>query len=110
MEVFYRLNPAKMMRYQPYMIEWLKQKKNDSTENGWVNGVYVGRSIASCFPKGKSYPSEPIDFWGIREPEEDAEPLTDADRFGAFAAMFNKQYESKEQKPESAVSAEKEWC
>lgn len=93
MEIFYKLNPAKLLRYQPYMHEWLKQHHAEDTETGWIYGVYVGRAIGSAFPKGRAYPNEPINFY--LDNSESDQQFTDVDRFAAFAAVFNKQFENK---------------
>lgn len=58
---------------------------------GWMNGLYVGRAIGCCFPKGRKYPDKPMELWGVESTaEESEEPFTDADRFAGFAAAFNR--------------------
>lgn len=89
---FYKLNPAKMLRYLPFFTEQAKQKKRDVSEAGWTNGVYVGRAIAGCFPKGKKYPDEPLVLWNDGSTDENTEPITDAERFAGFAAAFNRNF------------------
>lgn len=96
LEVFYRLNPKKMLRYQPYMNEWIKVKHSDESTLGWINGIYVRDAIGSNFSKHYKYPGEPIAiFTDMIEHSEDEQPFTDADRFMAFAAAFNKQFGDK---------------
>lgn len=90
---FYKLNPVKMLRYLPFFTEQAKQRHKDMSDVGWVNGIYVGRAIGNCFPKGKKYPDEPLKLWGEGAVDETAEPFTDADRFAGFALMFNKRFE-----------------
>lgn len=60
---------------------------------GWVNGLYVSRAIGGVLPKGRKYPDTPIELYSFHEAQDDEEvqPLTDVDRFAAFATMFNKQ-------------------
>lgn len=91
--VFWKLNPVKLQRYQTFFVEQLKQKRKEISEQGWTNGLYVGRAIASCFPKGKKYPDEPLVLWNDGTNDEATEPFTDADRFAGFASMFNKRFE-----------------
>lgn len=88
MEEFYRLNPKRIERYQPFLMARLKADKDDDSERGWINGSYVARAIGAAMSKRNKYPNEPIKFY---EPEtnDEGEPLTDADRFNAFAAAFN---------------------
>jgi len=96
MDVFYRLNPRLLERYQPFMTATLKQRRENSSETGWTNGLYVAKAIGACMPKGKSYPSEPEKLWGNNEEiNEEGEPFTDADRFGAFAMAFNAGFKKK---------------
>lgn len=95
MKDFYALNPKLVMRYQPYMMAWKKNQQDVMSDEGWTNGLYVGRAISASFPKGKNYPSEPLKLYSSNDPEdiEARKPITDADRFGGFVAMFNKQFE-----------------
>lgn len=91
---FYSLNPAKLTRYQPYLLERLKHEKGNASEVGWINGLYVSRAIGGVLPKGRKYPDTPIELYDFHEDQDDddgAEPFTDADRFAMFAEMFNKQ-------------------
>lgn len=80
-----------MERYQPFFQEQLKQRREEMSDAGWTNGLYVGRAIGSCFSKGSKYPDEPLELWSAGENvEELSEPITDADRFAGFAAAFNR--------------------
>lgn len=59
-----------------------------------MNGLYVSRAIGGALPKGKRYPDEPIRLYRIQgedDEEEEVKPMTDAERFAAFAMVFNKQ-------------------
>lgn len=95
MKDFYALNPKLVMRYQPYMMAWKKNQQDVMSDEGWTNGLYVGRAISASFPKGKNYPPEPLKLYSSNDPEdtEARKPITDADRFGGFVAMFNKQFQ-----------------
>jgi len=88
------MNPRKLERYQPFLLERFKRTKENDSELGWIGGQYVARAIGAVMPKGKRYPDEPIRFYGPQEDEE-GNVLTDADRFQAFATMFNKANEGR---------------
>lgn len=92
LDVFRRLNPKLLERYQPFFEEQLKQKHEDMSAAGWVNGLYTGRAIGNCFPKGKKYPDEPLKLWSDGAADEISESFTDADRFAGFAAAFNRNF------------------
>lgn len=93
LDVFRKLNPKIMERYLPFFKEQAKYRRENMSDIGWVNGLYVGRAIGSCFPKGKKYPDEPMELWSDGASDEYSEPFTDADRFGAFAAAFNSKFD-----------------
>lgn len=96
MELFYRLNPTRMIRYQPYMLEWLKVRHYDRSEQGWIDGIYIRDAVACTLVKKAKYPDEPIHFYSTKQEVEAAEEeaaMVDVERFKAFATAFNKQYE-----------------
>ena len=111
MEQFYQLDPVRMGRYEPYMTEWLKTYREDMSEMGWTAGLYVQRAIGTVTPKGAPYPDSPLTLYEKpQRHEEDADEVyefTDADRFGAFATMFNKMngFTEKPQDEEAGASA-----
>jgi len=87
-------------RYQPFLTEAAKQKKQEQTDTGWVNGLYVQKAIGSALPKGAPYPEKPLQLYGeVEKPasddDEEVYVFTDADRFWVFANTFNKQFEGK---------------
>ena len=92
---FYALNPAKLTRYQPFLIEKVRHEKEEISEVGWTNGLYVSRAISGVLPKGRKYPDTPIEIYAKPDEEEEAQPFTDVDRFKMFAETFNKQFELK---------------
>lgn len=96
MDTFYRLNPKRLSRYQPYLNEAAKQRVIEADTQAWRNGSYVQAAIGSSFPKGRRYPSQPfvMDRYGHDEDGEVYE-LTDADRFWAFAQSVNQSREIK---------------
>lgn len=96
METFYRLNPKRLSRYQPFLNEAAKQRVIESDTHAWRTGSYVQAAIGSAFPKGRRYPSQPfvMDRYNIDEDGEVHE-ITDADRFWAFAQSVNQSREIK---------------
>lgn len=90
LDVFRKLNPKIMERYLPFFKEQVKYRRENVSDTGWVNGMYIGRAINSCFAKNAKYPEEPMKLWGEISPEENSETFTDADRFAVFASAFNK--------------------
>ena len=109
MEVFYRLNPKRVQRYQPYMVEWLKQHKEEQSEVGWMNGMYVQRAVGTMLSKKAKYPDKPLKVYGDPEPqteeEAEAQAFSDAERFAAFAMVFNKNHKAKQPEAEPDVDA-----
>ena len=89
--MFWKMNPAKLERYEPYLVEQLKVKNDEMKVWGWINGLYVKCAIAACLPGGGKYPETPMEIWlNENVSENDSEPITDADRFAAWASTFNK--------------------
>lgn len=101
---FYNLNPKLFERYRPFFTERFRQAKRDKDEDGWLSGQYVARAIAACFSgKSNSYPRKPSIYKTGKSfntvPEDDIEevaeqeestPMSDAERFAAWAISFNK--------------------
>lgn len=107
MELFYRLNPKKMMRYQPFMNELIKQRELRADNQAWRSGSYVQAAIGSVLPRGKRYPDRPY-LMNKYDIDEDGEvyEITDAERFWAFAESFNQAKEIKA--IDERIAAEKE--
>ena len=95
MNEFYQMNPKLLMRYQPFLGKRLEQMAENSHYNGWVYGQYMAASIAANFSKRK-YPKQPYYMMdlGVGNDEEEARPLTDAERFQMFALQFNADHKS----------------
>ena len=89
---FYRLNPKKMERYQPFLMARYKLQKDEDSERGWVNGAYVARAIGASFSRCGKYPNSPIAFYETNTVDDE---FTDVERFKAFAAVFNKANEAR---------------
>lgn len=90
---FYSMTPKVLLRHMPYYTEALRRKKQELDENAWHTNIYTLRAI-STIGKGR-YPQEPLDIYGVRrvieDVNEEAEKVTDADMFGAWAMAFNMQ-------------------
>lgn len=92
MDEFYRLNPKKIIRYQPYMMARYKAEKDQESEVGWVNGQYVARAINVTMSKNGKYPTEPITFYQEYVSEEEMDQKA-AEDFWAYAQAYNKAHE-----------------
>lgn len=77
------LNPETL---EPFYKAYKIKKKNESdliNYQAWLSGAYANRAIVSFFNR-KRYPDNPL-----KEQGEQEAPMTDAERFGAYAAAFN---------------------
>ena len=81
-----RLNPKLMMRYQHYFAEQANQRIRDRSADGWVLGLYNARAVGANFSKKVQYPQKPL---SLVADDVKGEPISDADRFSAWAEMFN---------------------
>ena len=90
-ERFYKLNPKKLERYLPYLKEESNGFIGDIHLAGWIYGQYIASSIGSNFSKRSKYPSQPYYINDHHEDADDEEVyvMTDAERFEAFATVFN---------------------
>lgn len=97
MEQFYRLNPKKLTRYQPFLNEKAKQTALDADSKAWRHGAYVQAAIGSCLSKNNKYPNQPrmMDQYSVDEENGEVYEVTDADRFWAFASAMNQKKEIK---------------
>lgn len=68
----------------------MKHCREVISDAGWVNGMYFGRALGSCFPKGSKYPKEPLVLWDDGDSEQNSEAFTDSERFACFVEEFNK--------------------
>lgn len=102
MMVFYSLNPKRVQRYQAFIEEAKKQDVNHTSQDGWIYGNYMAKAISACFSKNAKYPTEPTVFFPD-EPEEEFK-ISDADRFWAFAQMFNKSHFKDSAKEEASAN------
>ena len=115
---FYKLNPKKFIRYLPYYEEKAKKdrEKHYSTMDieGWINGVYMSRSIGTMFKK--QYPQHPLNLFDLEilrngDTDENGEEINknkqNAEGFAGWAYVFNLERHKKlgkEEKSESEVN------
>lgn len=104
MQEFYQLNPKLLLRYLPYMKAQRRNRQDEMSDIGWTNGLYVSRAIGSALSKRAKYPESPLQLYQTNDPEEKKDGFTDADRFAAFATMFNKQFADRKKKEAEAES------
>lgn len=112
MNVFFQLNPTKLIRWQAYFNEWEKHYLDDVSRNEWIAGGYTQRAVAACFSRSAKYPSDPVKFYSDvpAETEEDEEQhvFTDADRFFLFAQALNATI--KDPEPDNSDDIDKQEC
>ncbi len=97
MEEFYSLNPKLIMRYQPFLAKRREKLAEDAHFDGWVFGQYFASAISANFSKRHKYPNHPfysMNMEGVEEESEEARPMTDAERFQAWAISFNATHKS----------------
>ena len=73
------------------MAEQKKKTQDDMSEMGWTNGLYVSNAIGASFSKRHKYPSSPLQLYETPEDNE-AQEFSDAERFKAFAMVFNERF------------------
>lgn len=79
-ERFWHMNPR---RIKPFRTAF--EKKTNYI--AWINGIYVGKAIGACFPKGTKYPEIPIE-----SSSDEIKKMPDAEMFGIFALEINKKF------------------
>lgn len=60
----------------------------------WLSGIYMMYSIGATFGENNPYPQKPIELFQAEEASQ-AKLSQDSELFGAYAAMFNKQFKEK---------------
>lgn len=96
---FWILTPKKL---KPF-IKAFKEKEERELEKAnfisWISGIYFTHSIATVMGEKHQYPDNPLPIFQSEEEKEERREK-EADLFGAYAAMFNKQFEEKNKKEE----------
>lgn len=88
-ERFYKLNPKKLERYLPFLEEERNEFVGDIHLTGWVYGQYIASSIGANLSKRAKYPAQPYYINDHSTDDEETYVMTDAERFEAFANVFN---------------------
>ena len=91
---FWFLTPKKLEIFIRAYKEKEKRELEKSNFISWLNGVYISHSIASVLGKNHKYPNEPLPLFQS-EMQMEERNAKEAELFGAYAAMFNKQFEQK---------------
>ena len=91
---YWHLSPRKLL---PFLKAYEEKKKAELEEMNfasWMSGVYVSYSMASVMGDKNIYPENPLPLF---ENEEDIKERKEkeAEAFGAYAAMFNKEFKER---------------
>lgn len=89
--LFWQLNPKKLEAFIKAYEEEQKNYIEKTNFSAWLNGLYISHAVAAVLSDEHQYFPEPLAFF---ENEEDKENKAkkEAEVFGAYAMMFNKQY------------------
>lgn len=95
--MFWDMNPKRLNSWQIVYNEKIEAEEDARDHMAWTIGSYVARAIAAAFNGRKSpYPKMP-DSVKARRTNAVAKAKDDAAKFGAWAATFNKQFETKQE-------------
>lgn len=86
--------------YQDVFIKNRKEEFEKIDYTAWLNGRYISEAIGSCFSKKAKYPTQPYSYKNLEQNENISDDLRAeiaAKKFEAFAEVFNKKFESKNQ-------------
>lgn len=75
-----------MQRYQRFFAEQEKQIIRDRSALGWVAGIYSARAVGGSLSRKVKYPDKPLT---LVADDIKGKPMTDAERFAAWAEAFN---------------------
>lgn len=94
---FWDMNPRRLEPWQR-MYEYEQQEEADRRDyDAWLHGRYVLEAIANALDgKRNPYPSEPYTIQQRREEQDEANKIA-ADKFRAFAMVFNEQFRKKQE-------------
>jgi len=90
--LFWSLTPNKL---KPFISAYEAREKRDLDKKNylsWINGIYVSHAVYNVLSENGQYPKKPFSLF---EEENTADKANDAELFGAYAAMFNKQFKEK---------------
>lgn len=75
-----------MQRYQRFFAEQEKQIIRDRSALGWAVGIYSAKAVGGSFSRKVKYPDKPLT---LVADDIEGKPMTDAERFAAWAEAFN---------------------
>lgn len=82
--MFWTLNPKTIKPFRLSYEHVIRDRAKEMDYQCWLTGRYVAEAISSCFSKKHKYPSEPY-----TTEHEEVKPLSDAERFEAYAISYN---------------------
>lgn len=91
---FWSMTPEKIRPYVRACEE--KEKRYLERENMlmWVNGIYIMYALAAVLGEDCSYPEKPLQIFRS-DTDDDASAARDAELFGAYAAVYNRNFREK---------------
>lgn len=92
--LFWSMTPIKLMPF----VRAYEEKKRVEIEGAnfitWIAGIYMSYSIAAVLGENNKYPEKPIQIYETENDEAERE-AEEANLFGAYAAMFNKEFKER---------------
>lgn len=86
--------------YQDVFIKNRKEEYDRIDYTSWLQGRYLMQAVGACFSKKSQYPTQPYSYKNIEQNENISDELRAeiaAKKFEAYAEVFNKKFESKNQ-------------
>lgn len=93
-DTFWRLTPKKLLPFLKAYEERKREELKQINFASWMSGIYVSYSIASVMGDKNIYPERPLPLFESEE-DEDSRRKQEAEAFGAYAAMFNKEFKER---------------
>ena len=85
-----------MQRYQRFFAEQEKQIIRDRSALGWAVGIYSAKAVGGSFSRKVKYPDKPLT---LVADDIEGKPMTDAERFAAWAEAFNAGMRGRKKEP-----------
>ncbi len=90
--LFWQLNPKRIEAFISAYEEKQKIFIEQTNFTAWLNGVYITHAVGSVLSNDHQYMQEPIAFFE-NEDDKEKKAKREADMFGAYAIMFNNQFQ-----------------
>ena len=88
---FWILTPKKL---KPFIKAFKEKEKRELEKANFISWINFTHSIAAVMGENHGYPDNPLPIFQSEEEKEERREK-EADLFGAYAAMFNKQFSEK---------------